>query len=164
MYRVSQMVVYGIHGVCKIVEMENRTVDRQNVDYYVLEPLTHPGTRYLIPSNNPAALSKIRPLLERERLIAMLCAAPGAYTWIPEENRRKQYCRQVITSGDAEAIIGMLYFVERYKKSQAEIGKRLHQSDENFLRDAQKVLSGEIAVVMDITREEVPAFIKTIHT
>lgn len=159
MYGVSQMVVYGIHGVCRIVQMEERTVDRQLVSYYVLEPLSQPGTRYLIPSHNPAALAKLRPLLEREELLRMLQAAPSTQDWIADENRRKQYYRQIITSGDAAALINMVHCLESYKQAQAEAGRRLHLCDENFLRDAQKVLSGEISVVLDIPEREVAAYV-----
>lgn len=162
MYGVSQMVVYGIHGVCRIVQMEERTVDRQVVSYYVLEPLSQPGTRYLIPSHNPAALAKLRPLLDRERLMQMLDAAPHAQDWIADENRRKQYYRQIITSGDAAALINMVHCLENYKQAQAEAGRRLHLCDENFLRDAQKVLDGEISVVLDIPEKDVAAYMRSI--
>lgn len=162
MYQVSQLVVYGIHGVCRIVQMEERRVDRQCVSYYVLEPLSQPGTRYLIPSQNAAALAKIRPLLERECLIEMLRKKPNEQDWIPDENRRKQYYRQIITSGDAGALIRMLQCLENYKQAQAQIGRRLHMCDENFLRDAQKVLRGEISTVLEISEREIPAYIQTI--
>ena len=162
MYQVCQMVVYGIHGVCRIVQMEERTVDRQVVSYYVLEPLSQPGTRYLIPSKNPAALAKLRPLLERERLMELLRAAPSEQDWIADENRRKQHYRQIITSGDAGALISMVHCLEVHKRAQAEAGRKLHLCDENFLRDAQKVLSGEIAVVMDVAERDVPAFVRNL--
>ncbi len=163
MYQVSQLVVYGIHGVCRIVQMEERTVDRQRVRYYVLEPLSQPGTRYLIPSQNPAALAKIRPLLEKERLLSLLISDPNLQDWISDENRRKQYYRQIITSGDAGALIRMLHCLDKYKRSQAELGRKLHMSDENFLRDARKVLSGEICAVLEITEAEIPAYIRSIQ-
>lgn len=160
MYQVNQIVVYGIHGVCRIVQMEERTVDRQTVSYYVLEPLSQPGTRYLIPSHNPAALAKLRPLLDKEQLIGMLRTEPTAQDWIADENRRKQYYRQIITSGDAGALINMVHCLEKHKLAQAEAGRRLHLSDENFLRDAQKVLSGELAVVLGMQEKDVPAYVR----
>lgn len=159
MYQVCQMVVYGSHGVCRIVQMEERTVDRQNLSYYVLEPLAQPGTRYLIPSHNPAALAKLRPLLSKEHMTDLLRSAPDAKDWISDENRRKQHYRQIITSGDAGALITMVQCLEKHKQVQAEAGRKLHLCDENFLRDAQKVLSGEISVVMNIPEKDVPAYI-----
>lgn len=162
MFRISQLVVYGIHGVCRIVQMEERTVDRQRVSYFVLEPLSQPGTRYLIPSHNPAALAKLRPLLDKEQLIGMLRTVPTEQDWIADENRRKQYYRQIITSGDAGGLISMVYCLEKHKQLQAEAGRKLHMCDENFLRDAQKVLSGEISVVLEISEGEIPEYLRPI--
>ena len=66
MYQIGDYVVYGIHGVCRIVETEERTVDRKQVSYFVLEPVEQSGARYLIPMHNHAALDKLRPVLSRE--------------------------------------------------------------------------------------------------
>lgn len=159
MYQVSQLVVYGIHGVCRILQMEDRVVDRQKVSYYVLEPLSQPGTRYLIPSHNPAALAKMRPLLEKEQLLSMLNDAGAQQTWVQDENRRKQLYRQIITSGDAAALIDMLRLLQLHKQAQAEAGRKIHICDENFMRDAQKVLSGEISAVLEIPDKDVPAYL-----
>lgn len=160
MFQVSQLVVYGAHGVCRILQMEDRVVDRQNVSYYVLEPVTQPGTRYLIPSHNPAAVAKMRPLLEKEQLLAMLSRDTAQPAWIPDENRRKQLYRQVITSGDAGTLIGMLHLLEEHKRTQAEAGRKLHLCDENFMRDAQKVIGGEISAVLEIPEKDVPAYLR----
>lgn len=162
MFHVSQLVVYGNHGVCRIIQMEERMVDKQRVNYFVLEPLSQLGTRYLIPCHNLAALAKIRPLLEREQLMELLREESSIQDWIPDENRRKQYYRQIITSGDAGALIRTLHCLEKYKQQQAEAGRKLHMCDENFLRDAQKVLSGEISVVFDVPESEIPAYLTSL--
>ena len=103
MYQVSQLVVYGVHGVCRITHMEERRVDRQMVNYFVLEPLSQPGSQYLIPCGNPAALAKMRPLLEKQQLLALLRGDLNEEPWIPNENLRKQYYRQILNSGDCVA-------------------------------------------------------------
>ena len=50
MDQIGEKVVYGIHGVCTIIELETKIIDRQKVRYYVLEPLEQPGARYYIPT------------------------------------------------------------------------------------------------------------------
>ena len=90
MYHLSQLVVYGSHGVCRILKTEQRVVDRKQVEYYVLEPLAQPGTQYLIPSQNAAALAKIRPLLEKDALLSLLSKKVTMDGWVKDENRRKQ--------------------------------------------------------------------------
>ncbi len=150
MYGISQLVVYGSHGVCRILKTEERTVDRKRVEYFVLEPVAQPGTQFLLPSNNPATLAKIRPLMDRDALTALLDHKVDMTNWIPDENRRKQQYRAIISSGDACAQISMYRMLQQYQAQQGKIGKKIHICDDNFMRDVQKIISGEIAAVMQI--------------
>ena len=56
MYQIGDQVVYGIHGVCCVVEQEERVIDRKRVTYLVLEPVGQDGSRYLVPTHNAAAM------------------------------------------------------------------------------------------------------------
>ena len=40
MYQSGEHVDYGIHGVCKILHLEQQTVDHRMVTYYVLDMLS----------------------------------------------------------------------------------------------------------------------------
>jgi RNA polymerase-interacting CarD/CdnL/TRCF family regulator len=102
-------------------------------------------------------------LLEKQQLLALLRGDLNEEPWIPNENLRKQYYRQILNSGDVAALIGMLHCLETYKQTQLEAGRRLHICDENFLRDVKKVLSGEISIVLDIPESEIPDYIQTIR-
>ena len=46
--QVGSQVVYGIHGVCCIIDTEVRRIDRKNVEYFVLEPKEQPKTEVTI--------------------------------------------------------------------------------------------------------------------
>ena len=160
MYQISQLVIYGSHGVCTIVDVEDRVIDRKTVSYFVLEPVSQPGTHYLIPTQNPTALAKIRPLLTSEQLLSMLTDKSTDQQWVPEDNRRKQLYRQIISSGDVGSIVGMLRVLQAYKLQQDAIGKRLHICDDNFMRDAYKLLSGEICAVLGVGQAEALTYLE----
>ena len=88
--QVQQKVVYGIHGVCVIQQIQEQIVDYQKKQYYVLVPVDRADTQYLIPVDNEIAVSKLHPLLTKEELECMLCSkAMLDDVWIPEENLRK---------------------------------------------------------------------------
>ncbi len=157
MYQVLQMVVYGAHGVCRILELENKIVDHKSVAYYVLEPLAQPGTRYYIPSHNSAAMAKIRPLTDSTRLQEMIHGGASETPWISDENQRKQHYRRILTTVDAGELIGMVRCLEKHRQAQAQVGRKLHLCDENFLRDAKRVLTSEIALVLQMDEKEVPS-------
>jgi len=161
MFQQGSLVVYGMHGVCKILGMEIRRVDRSSVEYYVLEPVKQSEDRYYVPSQNQAAVSKMRPLLSREQLDALLSSPEVAKNaWITDENQRKQRYRELITSGDRAALLSMVKALHIHKEEQSLLGRRLHLCDENFLRDAENLLGGEFSLVLGIAPSEVGAYIK----
>ncbi len=159
MLQTGDQVVYGIHGICTVIGQEQRRVDRQNVTYYVLEPLEQSGARFFVPSHNPAAMAKVRPLLSREELTALLCSsAVRQDAWIPDENQRKQRYRELIGSGDRCALLQMVRSLHRHREAQLAAGRKFHLCDENFLRDAQKLLDGEFSRVLDIPQAQVAEY------
>ena len=94
--QVQQRVVYGIHGVCVIQQIQEQIVDYQKKQYYVLVPVDRADTQYLIPVDNEIAVSKLHPLLTKEELECMLCSkAMLDDVWIPEENLRKMRYKEL---------------------------------------------------------------------
>lgn len=164
MYAVLQLgdrVVYSSHGVCSLVAVEQRKVDRKIADYYVLEPLEQPGARYYVPVHNQIAVSKLRPLLSVEQLNELLSSPQiKAGVWIPDENQRKNKYRELLNSGDRGALIGMIRLLYDHKASQLAAGRKFHQCDENFLKDAQRLLSSEFSLVLGIPKQEVGIYIE----
>ena len=161
MYQIGDQVVYGIHGVCAVVELEYRMVDRKRVEYFALEPLDQPGARFYVPTQNQAALSKLRPVLSMAELEALLASdAVRQDVWIADDGRRKLYYRELINSGDRGALLSMIGSLYLHKERQASLGRKFHLSDENFLRDAQKLLCNEFALVLGIEPSQVFAYLK----
>lgn len=162
MYQVGDQVVYGVHGVCRILDVEVKSVDRQKVPYFVLEPLDQPGARFYIPTQKPAALAKLSHLLTREELDALLTEAFRENSaWIEDENKRKLYYRELIGSGDRKALVAMVHALHQHKQQQLSSGKKFHLCDENFLRDAQKLLNSEFSLVLQIPAEQVADYVMT---
>ena len=157
MYQVGQKVFYGSHGVCTLLAVETKIVDRKQVSYYALAPVEHPDARYYIPTQNPAALAKLSPLMEPAELKAVFTGPMDLSVWVADENRRKQRYRELISSGDRRSLIAMVYALYEHKKQQEEQGRKFHLCDENFLRDAQKLISMEVAVVLDLSVSEAEA-------
>ena len=161
MLQIGSQVVYGIHGVCNIIEVQTRRVDRKNVEYFVLEPKEQPGARFYVPTQNQAALSKLRPLITKEELEALLKSdVTHQDCWISEENQRKQKYRELINSGDRAALISMIRALHKHRADQLAAGRKFHLSDENFLRDAKKLLISEFSLVLQLPQAEIGAYLE----
>ena len=161
MLQLGSLVVYGIHGVCIIADVEQRVVDRKKVEYFVLTPKDQPKARFYVPTQNQAALSRLHPLLSREALDALLDSEETSKDcWVQNENLRKQKYKELINSGDRAALISMIRSLQKHKENQLAAGRKFHLCDENFLRDATKLLSAEFSLVLGIPQTEVADYMK----
>lgn len=154
MYQAGEWVLYGSHGVCRVIGTEKQLVNRKRTQYLVLEPRNQSESRFYLPTENASALSKLQPVLSREDLLDLIASERVREdAWISEENLRKQYYRELIGSGDRTALMRMVRSLYRYRAAQIAAGRKFHQSDDNFLRDAEKLLASEIALVLELSTE-----------
>jgi len=161
MYQIGDQVVYGMHGVCKVAALEERTVDRKKVRYLVLEPVGQSGSRYLVPTHNDAAMAKLRQMLKPQELEDLIRSdAVHTDAWIRDENQRKQTYRELISSGDRVRLMQMIHTLYRHKKEQQLAGRKVHLCDDNFLRDAEKLLCSEISLVLNMEPDQARAYLR----
>lgn len=162
MYQIGEWVIYGIHGVCRIIGTEKQLVNRKRTQYLVLEPLTQSEARFYLPSENPVAMAKLKPVLTKSQLEELFASdAVREDIWIPEENIRKQRYRELIGSGDRVSLVNMITSLYSYKEAQAVAGRKFHQADENFLRDAERLLVSEISLVLEISSDEARNYLRS---
>ena len=68
-------------------------------------------------------------------------------------------CRELIGSGDRKKIMRMVHTLYRHKADQSASGRKIHLCDENFLHDAEKLLIGEISIVLHLEPEQARDYI-----
>ena len=155
MYKPGDTVLYGIHGVCVIVDITIQTVDRKKREFYVLHPYGQVKDRFYLPTDNSAALAKMHPLLSHSELEALLMECNNVSDiWIPDDNQRKQRYRELICGGDRLVLVKMIRALHLHKINQLACGRKFHLTDENYLREAIKLLSSEFSYVLQITQKE----------
>ena len=162
MFQQGELAIYGVHGVCRVTEIQERIVNRVKQQYLVLEPVGRGGSQYLVPMHNAAAMSKLSRLASREELEALLVSPTvRSSNWIPDENKRKQSYRDLTCSGSRESLLQTVYTLYAHRTAQKAIGKRLHMCDENFLHDAERILSSEIETVLGLSTPEALSYLRT---
>lgn len=154
-------VLYGIHGVCHISDIETRSVSGNQTAYYVLVPVALPESRYYVPVQNQAAVAKLHKLLTAEELDTILHSPTvHANAWIADEGRRKLRYRELLNGSDRGAMISMVRTLRNHRTEQLAAGRKFHQCDENFLRDAEKLLNSEISIVLNIPQSDVGEYVR----
>ena len=161
MYSAGELVVYGFHGVCRVLGVEHQRRAGSSMSFLVLVPVEQEGSRYLVPYHNEAAMAKVRPVMCPEALEQLFRSERvQSGGWISDENIRKLRYRELITSGDPEALMQMLFTLYQHHSVKQAAGRRLHLADENFLKDAEKQLASEISVVLKISEAEARAYLQ----
>ena len=161
MFGTGSFVVYGIHGVCRVIGREKQMVDHKRAEYLVLEPIGQNESRFYLPTANPAAMAKLREVLSRRQMEELIASQDVRRDcWISDENLRKQHYRDLISNGDRVSLLQMVSSLYRYKAAQSAAGRKFHQCDENFLRDAEKLLSSEISLVLELTPEQARDYLR----
>lgn len=163
MYQLGDRIVYGVHGVCNIVDRQIRVVDRKKVEYFVLSPVDQPQTNFFIPTQNQAALSKLRQMVTVDEIKEIIWKKSKEIPcWIYDENRRKLRYRELGGGAGVDELIGMIRDLHIHRAKQLDENKKFHLSDERFLRDMEKILISEFALVLNIPSEDVRAYITKI--
>ena len=161
MYQTGQKVIYGVHGICSVTGTETRRLGKTKSEFYVLQPINMPDSRYYIPADSPAALAKLHPLMTRQEVLDMLHSDRVRNSvWVPDENQRKQRYREILAEADRAEILSMICCIHRHRREQLRLGKRLHQCDEGFLKDAQKLMNAELSYIMGLEPDQIVPFIR----
>lgn len=164
MLNVGETVLYAANGVCTVEEITELDFGSGKTKYYILKPVSSSQNTFYIPADNQKMLSKIRKILSREEVDEIIASMPDSTAgWIENDLERKNEYKKIIGSGDCKSLVKVIKSIHMHKTEIAENGKKLHQIDEHMLKDAESLLYGEFATVLNIKKEEVlPFIIKTL--
>lgn len=161
-YTCGDHVIYGSHGVCRILSLETRRVDRKQIEYYVLAPADGSEARFYVPIRNEAAVAKLRSVLTEDEVRSLLSSDEiRQHAWIEDEGIRKQRYKELLTGSDRAALVSMVHSLHHHRQQQEAAGRKFHLCDENFLRDAQRLLGSEFALALQIPESEVGDVVKS---
>ena len=160
MFKVNDIVVYGSQGVCEVISIDEQKVDGTIKKYFVLKPKNDAGATFYVPTWNEKAWGKMRKVMTKKDVNALIDSMPRqSPTWIANENERKETYRKILASGDHAAIISMVQALYLHKKEREAEGKRLHMSDEHFMKDAERLLYNEWQYVLNVDKAGLMAYI-----
>lgn len=156
MFEVSDVVAYGTNGVCTITEITTKRIDKTNIEYYVLSPKAATTAKVFVPTHNENLVGKMRAILTKEQANELLNNIPkDKPEWISNKNQRFETFKNIIAEGDCAELLKLIRTLRLHERYQFKRGKRLHMSDERFLKEAEKMVLGEFAYVLNVTTDDV---------
>ena len=156
MFEIDDVIIYGAQGVCKIADIEEKAVAGVKKKYFILKPINDKGATIFAPTDYEHVLRKMRRLLSENESNALIDSMPDEDTiWIANDNARKELFKSIILKGDHLELIRMIKTIYAYKKERESQGKRLHMSDEHFLKDGEQILYNEFQYVLKLSDKKI---------
>lgn len=149
MYNVGDIVIYTLYGICTIAEETERIFNGANAKYFVLVPLSDSKTRITIPAENPIILARLHTLLSKDEALAIIEEIPFLENyWIDNDNQRKREFGDIVKGGNRKEILKMMKSIYSHAQGLKNKGRKLHVSDEQSMRDGEKLILDEFAYVL----------------
>ena len=132
MYSIGEVVLYGSNGVCEITEITTKKIGKDSIEYYVLKPVCSDSSTLFVPTQKT----------DNE-------------IWIDNKAERCEKIKEIISGGDCMKLVELIRRMHFHSKLQLKKGRRLHITDERFLKEAEKMVCDEVSVVLHIDRNDV---------
>ena len=162
MYKVNDTIHYGGSGVCVIQDISLLRFGRTRERYYVLKPLHQNASVIYVPVDKEQLVSKMRPVMTREEVEALISEIPSVETdWIEDPQDRKNSFDQLLRNNNCTDLVRIIKTLVRHKERRQQMGKALHVTDENYLREARRLLLDEFAGALDMTPNAAEAYIES---
>jgi CarD family transcriptional regulator len=159
-YQVGHTIMYGSQGAFRIAEITEKNLDGKVIEYYVLKPVIDDKSITFVPVHNEATIAKMRRVLSVDEIHSLIKAMPDENTiWIEDEQARRERYKEIISRGDRTELVRLIKTLYFHQQEQHVKGKRLHVVDEKFMKNAENMLYGEFAHVLNIKPEQVLPFI-----
>ena len=161
MFQAGELLVYGSTGVCRVEEITelNHTVRDRGRRYYVLKPLWQDGVIYAPVDSEKVPM---RPVMSREEADTLIDRMPGIQAAVCRGSTPQALAQQyqsAVKEGGHQALIEMMKAIYR-KRGQAEAkNRRLGLVDERYMKQAERLLYGELATALEIPYDGVEDYI-----
>ncbi len=161
MFKIGDVVLYGIQGICKISGIEVKQIGRNAFDYYVLNPVFNENTALFVPVDNENLTSKMQKILTKTQVKQLIekIGQIGVLEICDEATKREQY-REILSSNNREKLVSLIKAIRIEREERSKCNKKLNMSDEQTLYKAERLLFNEIAFVLECDPQEVQKIIK----
>lgn len=155
MFKIEDQVIYSVHGICRIDDISEETIDGVTKQYYVLHPIEngHRMTITIPVDNNKVA---ILPLLKKEEAATIIDSFNfEGIDWIEDGQARYKAYNEIVNRGDRKEIAKLINTLKRKDLELKETSGRLEDRDQKILNTVQSIFFKELAFALKRTYSEI---------
>jgi CarD family transcriptional regulator len=164
MFQIGDLIIYGgsncVCRVVKITKLDFQGIDKDRV-YYVLKPIYQDCIIYS-PVDNENML--MRPIITKDEADKLIDKIPEMKTEAFQSNDLKQiaeHYESMLNSRDCAKLIELTMSIYEKKNFSMTHNGRFGTQETGYLKKAENMLFGELAIALNIPLEQVQAYIAT---
>ena len=154
MFKIDDYIMYGRTGVCKVVDITNeKFINGEERKYYVLSPIhNNNNTIIKIPLDNTKV--PMRKIISKEDVTSLINDMSNMEElWIEDEKKRSNEFKTMLKSGKCEDLIKLI--------SNKRHSKKLNKADKEIIKEAERLVNEEFAIILNISPKEVNSYISS---
>ncbi len=161
MYKIGDLIIYGSYGVCRVEAIGAPDISglEENREYYTLCPFYQNG-KIFTPVDTSVFM---RPVITNEKAQQLIDLIPSIRADLNTSSNSKlveeQY-QESMQTHDCCDLIKVIKTVYNKRVIAVGQGKKLGQIDERYMKKAEDLLYGELAVALGMPREDVRSYIE----
>lgn len=163
MFNVGDFIIYGSNGVCKITHVgpiEDKRIPSASKDrlYYTMVPCYIRDSEICTPVDNErVVMRKVMSKGEAEEFIDSISDIEELE--ISEEKKREIEYRQAVLSCEPVILVGLIKTIHTRMEDRIAEGKKVTSSDSKYYHIAEESLCGELAISLDMEKDDVKDFV-----
>lgn len=156
MYQKGDYISYSGHGVCKISDIRAMDFGSGKQDYYIIEPIAAGSATIYLPRDNPKALSRIRPVLTKEEIDAIISSVrDDQIPWPNDRKVRIAQFQQILSRRDTRELLMLASCLHKRKTERG-----LPAGELEMLHKVEGMVEQEFSFALNLRREEIGQYIR----
>lgn len=160
MYQVGDFIVYSSTGVCRVegIGIPDGISDN-TMQYYKLRPVFDSEVIYT-PVDTKAFMRPILSKEQAERLIDRIPEIPEDVCHGQDMRLLNESYRACLSTHENDDLVRLIKSVYQKNQRTVRAGRQPGQTDQTYMKRAEKLLYGELAVALGMEFDEVQPYIR----
>lgn len=163
MYQPGDLIIYNGEGVCRVERVSPLDLSGTNKHklYYTLRPVYRNGTIFIPVDTNVF----MRPVISREEANALIRRIPQIEYQVYETRNQRllnEHYQNLLLTHDCEDMLQLIKAVYLKRQEVQTQGRKPGLVDERYMKRAEDILYGELAVALGIPKDSVLDYITNI--
>lgn len=159
MFQIGELMVYGATGVCRVEGYTSPDRPGEDRRYYLLKPLWQDGVIYAPVDSEKVPMRPVMSRTEAEALIDRMPDIPAASCRGNTAQALAREYQSAVKAGEHQALVEMMKAIHRKRGAAEAKNRRLGMVDERYMKQAERLLYGELATALEIPYDGVEDYI-----